>query len=181
MDLSKDTTDGVRNRLAVKIVLGLVAAGVAIGLLMGVAGASAIKALGFKDDTPPAPAASSPTDDADDDGDTDASASPTTAPTTTPTTTPPKKKEPVFEASSDRVSPGERIEFAGRAPGLGSGATLQVQRKEADGEWSDFPVTLETRKGGKFSTWIVTSRTGRWDFRVVGEGFSSPTATVEIG
>ncbi|MGH1562539.1 hypothetical protein [Mumia sp. DW29H23] len=176
MDLSKETADGARNRLAVKIVLGLVAAGVAIGLLMGFAGASAIRALGFKADPPAEPVASSPTSEPTDE--------PETEPTTPAPTTPgpsPAKKEPAFRASSDKVSPGERIEFSGRAPGLGSGATLQVQRKEADGDWSDFPVTLETRKGGTFSTWIVTSRTGRWDFRVVGEGFSSPTATVEIG
>lgn len=181
IDLSNETADGARNRLLLKIVLGLVAVGVAVGLVFGFAGASAIRALGFKSEpVAEAPAASEPTEEPDEPDEPDET---TPAPTTAPTTTPPAKpKEPVFTTSSPTVSPGERIEFTGRAPELGAGATLQVQRREGqDGEWGDFPVTATTRKGGTFSTWIVTSRTGSWEFRVVGDGFESPTARVEIG
>ncbi len=181
MDLSSESADGVRNRLALKIVLGLVGVGVALGLIFGFAGATAMRALGFKSDpsaSPPAPTptavSESPSADEPDDP------SPTTPPPTTES--PDKPKEPRFEASSDAVAPGERIEFKGRAPALGPGSTLQVQRRESpDGTWSDFPVTATTRKGGTFSTWIVTSRTGSWEFRVVGDGFTSPSARVEIG
>ncbi|MDD9348053.1 hypothetical protein [Mumia sp.] len=181
MDLSRETADGARNRLVLKIVLGLVAAGITIGLLMGIAGASAMRALGFKaDDAPAEPAASSPTTTPSA-PDTEPTTPAPTAPSATPEATPKPKKEPAFRASSSRVRPGERIEFRGRAPGLGAGATLTIQRKGDGGGWSDFPVRLETRKGGTFSTWIVTSRSGRWDFRAVGDGFSSPSATVEIG
>ncbi|KAA1423601.1 hypothetical protein FE697_008385 [Mumia zhuanghuii] len=176
LDLSKETAEGSRNRLAAKIVLGLVAAGAAIGLLMGFAGASAMRSLGFDSDAMPVPATSAPTTEPTEEPATD---EPTTAPTpTTPSATP--KKSATFKAAQASVSAGERIEFTGRAPELGSGATLQIQRKDEGGGWSDFPVTAQTRKGGKFSTWIVTGRTGRWDFRAVGEGFSSPVATVEI-
>ncbi|MFD1826447.1 MULTISPECIES: hypothetical protein [Mumia] len=178
MDLSSDSADGARNRLVLKIVLGLVGAGIAMGLIFGFAGASAIRALGFKaEPTPSAPAASEETDEPEEP--TETTPAPTTPP---PTTSSPKPKDPRFEASSDAVGPGERIEFTGRAPELGAGSTLQVQRREGqDGEWGDFPVTATTRKGGTFSTWIVTSRTGSWEFRVVGDGFTSPSARVEIG
>ncbi|WP_370619001.1 hypothetical protein [Mumia sp. Pv 4-285] len=178
LDLSKETADGARNRLAVKIVLGLVVAGAAIGLLMGFAGASAMRSLGFDPEAVPSPATSAPTTDAEDEP---ATGDPTTAPTTTtPPPASPKQKAAAFTAAQASVNAGDRIEFTGRAPGLGAGATLQIQRKDETGGWSDFPVTTQTRKGGKFSTWIVTGRTGRWDFRAVGEGFSSPVATVEI-
>jgi hypothetical protein len=62
-----------------------------------------------------------------------------------------------------RVSPGERINFNG-VYNQGEGVELQIQRKEG-ARWTDFPVTATVR-GGSFSTWIQTSRTGRSPFRV---------------
>ena len=61
------------------------------------------------------------------------------------------------------VSPGERINFNGVYVD-GEGVALQIQRKEG-GTWVDFPVTATVR-GGVFSTWILTSRTGESPFRV---------------
>ena len=46
----------------------------------------------------------------------------------------------------------------------GEGVALQIQRREG-GSWSDFPVQANVR-GGVFSTWIQTSRTGEQRFRV---------------
>jgi hypothetical protein len=85
-----------------------------------------------------------------------------------------KKEKPSKEPSprTDRiklfvapqsVGPGERINFNGVYVD-GEGVALQVQRKEA-GTWTDFPVTATVR-GGVFSTWIQTSRTGEAAFRV---------------
>jgi hypothetical protein len=63
-----------------------------------------------------------------------------------------------------QVAPGQQIDLRGSYPG-GAGAELQVQRKEGAG-WVDFPVTASV-DGGTFSTYIITSRTGRSPFRVV--------------
>lgn len=61
------------------------------------------------------------------------------------------------------VGPGERINFNGVYVD-GEGVALQVQRKEGD-VWVDFPVTATVR-GGVFSTWIQTTRTGESPFRM---------------
>lgn len=85
-----------------------------------------------------------------------------------------KEKKPSKEPSprTDRiklfvapqsVGPGDRINFNGVYVD-GEGVALQIQRKEG-GTWTDFPVTATVR-GGVFSTWIQTSRTGEAAFRV---------------
>jgi hypothetical protein len=61
------------------------------------------------------------------------------------------------------VGPGERINFNGVYVD-GEGVALQIQRKEGS-TWADFPVTATVR-GGVFSTWIQTTRTGKAAFRV---------------
>lgn len=73
---------------------------------------------------------------------------------------------------------GERITLTGVYP-AGEGATLQVQRFE--GSWTDFPVSVTVR-GGLFSTYILTSRTGEARFRVADKalGRSSNPVTVTI-
>jgi hypothetical protein len=78
------------------------------------------------------------------------------------------------------VSPGERINFNGVYVD-GEGVALQIQRKEG-GTWVDFPVTATVR-GGVFSTWILTSRTGRSPFRVYDgtANRASNVVTVTIG
>ena len=77
------------------------------------------------------------------------------------------------------VGPGERITLTGDYPD-GNGALLQVQRLE--GAWTDFPVTMSVG-GGRFSTYITTSRTGDARFRVTdkGAGRASNVVRVTIG
>ena len=79
-----------------------------------------------------------------------------------------------------RVGAGERINVNG-VYGDGEGATLQIQRRE-NGVWTDFPVTATVR-GGAFSTWIVTSRTGESAFRVFDPSLerASNVVTITIG
>ena len=79
-----------------------------------------------------------------------------------------------------RVGAGERINFNGVYRD-GEGATLQIQRREG-GTWSDFPVSATVR-GGSFSTWIQTSRTGAAEFRVFDPSLekASNVVTVTIG
>ena len=76
-------------------------------------------------------------------------------------------------------SAGERINLTGDYPS-GNGALLQVQRLE--GGWTDFPVTMSV-DGGRFSTYIQTSRTGDARFRVIdkGAGRTSNVVRVTIG
>jgi hypothetical protein len=75
------------------------------------------------------------------------------------------------------VSPGERINFNGVYVD-GEGVALQVQRKEG-GTWVDFPVTATVR-GGVFSTWIQTSRTGQSPFRVYDAGANRASNPVVV-
>ena len=76
-----------------------------------------------------------------------------------------------------RVGPGERINFNG-VYGDGEGATLQIQRRE-DGAWTDFPVSATVR-GGSFSTWIQTSRTGEAQFRVFDPAIERASNVVRV-
>ena len=78
------------------------------------------------------------------------------------------------------VAPGERINVNGVYVD-GEGVALQIQRKES-GTWVDFPVTATVR-GGVFSTWILTSRTGESPFRVLDKtaNRASNVVTVTIG
>lgn len=106
-------------------------------------------------------------------------ASPTAEQSESPEPTPSKPSRKIsLQVFPDEVSPGERINFSGVHP-AGEGATLQVQRFE--GSWSDFPVTANVR-GGIFTTYIVTSRTGTAKFRVLdlGSGRASNAVTVTI-
>jgi hypothetical protein len=76
-----------------------------------------------------------------------------------------------------QVGPGERINFNGVYRG-GEGATLQIQRKES-GRWTDFPVSATVR-GGSFSTWIQTSRTGQSQFRVFDPSLERASNVVSV-
>lgn len=97
--------------------------------------------------------------------------------TTAPEPSPTKKPRPItLQAFPARVSPGERINLTGVYP-TGEGATLQVQRFE--GGWSDFPVTATVR-GGTFTTWVVTSRTGPQRFRVADTGSGRASNPVRV-
>lgn len=157
-----------------RLALWFVVAGLAIGGLFGFAGATIVRATGLGGvELPPI---SSPTP----------SATPSATPTPTPTPTPTGTTEverPTFVVESDRVAPGQRFSISGRFPELDEGAVLQVQVRDPGGPWDDFPVSVQTRDGGRFETQIYTSRTGEREFRVIHEDSdtASPSATVTIG
>lgn len=149
--------------------------GVALGVAIGLFSAGALTATGVTSaDLPPL-------------------AAPTSEPSTTPTPTPaptsdspqqdntPKPK--LSPVPGDRVSPGERFPIEGVLPTVKTGTVLQVQVKDGDGPWDDFPVTVTARDGGRFQTQIYTSRTGERKFRVTDKasGDSTPEITVTIG
>lgn len=92
----------------------------------------------------------------------------------------PTKRTPIaLRVEPTSVQPGERINLTGDYRN-GDGALLQVQRLQ--GGWTDFPVTIPV-DGGRFSTYIQTSRTGDARFRVVdkGAGRRSNVVRVTIG
>lgn len=93
----------------------------------------------------------------------------------------PRKRKPALtlQASPARVAAGERITLTGAYRGH-DGASLQVQRFE--GSWVDFPVDTTVR-AGRFSTYIITTRTGPSRLRVVDQatGKASEPARVIVG
>lgn len=147
--------------------------GASIGVVVGLASATAITATGFTEiEAPPAPTT------------TATSATPTpqaTTPAPTEAETP-AEPQPTLEGPS-KVPPGQRFGLSGQIPSAKGGAVLQVQVKDADRDWIDFPVTVTVREGGSFSTELWTSRTGERQFRLVdrSSGKMTPAITVTIG
>lgn len=149
--------------------------GVALGVAFGLFSAGALTATGV----------------------TSADLPPLAAPTSEPTTKPTPSAAPTTEAPQDdntpkprlspvpgnRVAPGERFAIEGVLPSVKSGTVLQVQVKDGDGPWDDFPVTVAAQDGGRFETKIYTSRTGERKFRVTDKASSksTPDITVTIG
>lgn len=91
----------------------------------------------------------------------------------------PSPRDEQFELSvaPQSVGPGDRINFNGVYVD-GEGVALQVQRKEG-GSWVDFPVTATVR-GGVFSTWIQTTRTGTQAFRFYDKSADRASNTVRV-
>lgn len=87
--------------------------------------------------------------------------------------------ELVLRTGQSAVAPMQRIDLSGSYGK--DGAILQVQRKE-NGSWNDFPVTVSVR-GGAFSTYVMTGKSGKTKFRVVDtdSGEESNAVTVQIG
>jgi hypothetical protein len=95
---------------------------------------------------------------------------------------PPHKARAIsLRATPSAVAPGQRITLTGEYA-KHEGATLQVQRFEPGGGWADFPVTMSV-VGGRFTTYITTSRTGLNRIRVVdtASGKVSNAVRVTIG
>ena len=110
---------------------------------------------------------------------------PTPSPTQSETPSPSAEPSPRTDriklfVAPQAVGPGERINFNGVYVD-GEGVALQVQRKEGD-TWTDFPVTATVR-GGVYSTWIQTTRTGEAKFRMFDgtANRASNAVTVTIG
>lgn len=94
---------------------------------------------------------------------------------------PPRRPAPALtvRAAPSRVAPGERITLTGRYRGH-DGDSLQVQR--FSGAWADFPVQARVR-GGTYSTYIITSRTGVNRLRMLDPrtGTTSRPVRVRVG
>jgi acyl carrier protein len=151
--------------------LGLV--GAVVGVVFGIGGAALVSASGIGSvDLPPI---TEPT-----------TATPTATATPTPTSTATAESDeppPTITVSSTQVSPGEHFTLEGAFPSLDAGQTLQVQVKDGDAAWDDFPIKTKTKAGGRYETEIYTSRTGSRQFRMLhrASNTSSPAVTVEIG
>ncbi len=84
-------------------------------------------------------------------------------------------------ASPPQVSAYQRIDLTGTYLAA-TGTTLQVQRKESNGTWLDFPTTASV-DGGRFTTYIETGRTGTNFLRMTDSaaGKVSNVVTVQVG
>jgi len=144
---------------AVGIVVGLTSA-----VLIGATGISSTELPSLTVPTTPAPTTPTPT--------------PTAAATPDAEETP--DPDPTLTIPNTDVSPGERFTIEGAFPALGGGEELQVQVKDPGEKWDEFPVTVETRGGGKYRTEIYTSRTGKRDFRLAHEDSDAKTPAVSV-
>ncbi len=172
LDRSRFTAGAITTALTMIVIGGLV--GVALGF-----GASTLLASTGLGDTELPPISASPTADASEE--TGSTPTPTQSPTAE--TSDPAVPEPSLAASSTTVSPGTRFTLTGAIPAVGPGAQLQVQVKDPDSDWDDFPVTLTTGTDGGFSAEVYTSRTGTREWRLIHieAGEATPSVAVTIG
>jgi hypothetical protein len=180
----RDVLSGLAALVAVALVIGGVVSVVALG---------AVKVSGLADSTPKATAKPSlyipsgtpttgleggasptgvPSDSASPDDSGSAGGSPSPSP---------KPKAISLQATPLKVAPGQRVTLSGVYV-KHEGATLQVQRFEPGGGWTDFPVTTAV-VGGQFTTYITTSRPGVNRLRVAdpAAGKVSNAVRVTIG
>ena len=164
-----------RKRKAVSYAAGFVGVGLVLGVVggFGLAAVGKVMGLGSQDvpkasSTPSAPA----------------SPSPSPSPSASPSEPAPEAPEPELTISPTRVAAGERMTLSGRLPTADADAVLQVQTKDGDGGWTDFPVTVQVSDGkGTFQTQIYTTRTGERQIRLVDRDSrtATPAATVTVG
>jgi hypothetical protein len=185
VNFDQDTEDGARNRLIGFSVLGLVAVGVVIGLLVGGLGLAAVRTadIGAGDETT-STATSDASEQPSETGETEPAPEPTDEPSDRVTRDPDRAR---LSASPQQVATFDEIDLVGAMPEVGAGVTLQVQRR-SDDIWSDFPaeespVEAVTGDGGTFSTFVQTGVTGRNAFRLIDptSGATTPRAVVEVG
>ena len=89
---------------------------------------------------------------------------------------------PLTLAGPAAAPAGGRVDLTGRYAGAAPGTVLQIQQRLAGEDWSDFPVQVSTGADGAFRTWIITSRVGAQQFRVLDtrSGTASPPVDVTI-
>lgn len=182
---------GARNRLLVKLLGGLVIAGVVIGLTVGILGTTVLKSMGLKEQPPPPQISSEPTgselpdldatDDSDSDEEEEDSDSDEEEEDDEGRRPGLPRPQTVLHAKPNPAQPGAEVTLSGSFRRL-HGGTLQVQRREG-GTWTDFPVTASVNPNGSFSTYIITSRTGTAPYRLLHEqsGRSTPPVRITIG
>lgn len=170
MNFDPDTEAGSRNRQIAFSLLGLIAGGVVLVLLVGGLGMVAVRTvdIGTGEETPagrsePVPESTEP------------------APTQEPRDSRPSRDpdRAVLRASPQQVGSYEEIDLTGRMPEVGAGVTLQVQRRMG-GPWTDFPVNPVTGVGGTFSTVVQTGQLGRNRFRLLDPATASSTPSVRV-
>jgi acyl carrier protein len=170
----RDRSDDERRSAAWRLAFWLGVTGAGIGVALGLGGAALIGATGM--DTVDLPPLVQSTTAA-------TTATPKPTPTPTPTASSTAVPDPSLEVSSSQVSPGERFMLTGAFPELDEGEELQVEVREGDGGWDDFPITTQTREDGEFRTELYTSRTGERQFRLTHRASktSTPVVRVQIG
>jgi hypothetical protein len=179
VDFDQDSDAGRRNRAIGFSVLGLVAIGVVLGLLVGGLGLAAMRSAGLSG---PEPSDSTTTEPAPDRSTASQSQTVEPSPTEDERTRRPRN-EAMLTASPTAVGLMEEITLTGRFPGMTSGVTLQVQRRE-NGTWTDFAdVTATTQEDGSFSTYVLTGQAGSNEFRLLAEvtGEATPAVEVQVG
>lgn len=83
-----------------------------------------------------------------------------------PSDSPTKQKTRIsLSAGENSVAPMQQIDLTGVYPG-GEGAILRVQRFES-GHWRDFYSVTASVSGETFATYVQTSQSGRQRFRVI--------------
>jgi len=105
----------------------------------------------------------------------DATESPSGSPTASPTI---PDGTLTLSATPVMASAMERINLVGTYPGK-DGVTLQIQRLEDGGTWSQFPASA-TVKQGQFATYILTGRQGDNQFRVFDPATQTSSGPVTI-
>lgn len=168
--------------------LALVSVAVVVGIVLGLGTLIGTRVLGFGDggSDPGATSGASmylpepvPTSESAASG---ASSEQPSSPSSSSASEEPSKeaKAIVLNAAPKSVGSFERINLTGTYP-TGSGAILQVQRREA-GRWIDFSVTVGVN-GDSFATYVQTSRVGENRFRVLDSdsGKASNAVTVTVG
>lgn len=195
MNLDTDDPVGARNRAILFGLVTLVVLGVIVGLSVGWLGSRAVDSTGIDEVEAPRGDPGNTEDPYEDftaspsepeETDTTEPSEPTETEPSTPTEPPETRKPrkprgPTLHASPSTASGNEQVTLSGRFPGLASGVTLAVERREG-GVWASFAdVTTTTERRGRFSTWIWTGQSGRNLFRVTAEtGVSTPPVVVQI-
>jgi hypothetical protein len=182
-----DDEEAPWTRQLVVVLAVLVVVAVVIGGVMSVVALGAAKVSGIDEVRPSASApaslfipegepTTSPQSFPDPEGDGQPDASSSASPTAKPTKKAPKIS---LQAFPQQVSANQRINLTGVYP-QAEGAQLQVQRFE--GSWVDFPVTATVR-GGAYTTYIYTGRTGVNRLRVLDKasGLASRPVRVTVG
>ncbi|HEX6197929.1 MAG TPA: protein kinase family protein [Jiangellaceae bacterium] len=101
----------------------------------------------------------------------------TEEPTEEPTETEdPADEEPALELEQPpgEVGSGAQIDLDGSIEPAVEGVSLRVERRLDGGDWQPFPdesgqIVATTDQNGAFSTYVITSRQGTNDWRLVGE------------
>ncbi|MCW2758239.1 MAG: hypothetical protein JWO46_1985 [Nocardioidaceae bacterium] len=153
----------------------------ALGLILGIVTLAGVKLLGVGGSGDSTKGSSDPSDLPSSLPSVALSVSPSATPSATPTATPTPQGTLTLAINPPQVGQSEKIYLTGTYTGK-NGITLQVQRLEA-GSWTQFADVTVGVHDGAFSTYILTSRTGAQQFRVLdpSDGTASTPATVTVG